>query len=116
MVIGVNNIRLPLVWKYSLEVNETILTVAFKRQKPGESQSIGIAKRDDKSPFTLTRGEYSVEYLAILPATLLLLDASNNDGYTYTIEISYTKGVRSSLERDDVPIKVFGKYCALLFI
>lgn len=47
VVIGDNNRGLLLVWNYSFEAEETILRVAFKRQKPGEIQLTKIAKIDD---------------------------------------------------------------------
>ena len=110
VVEGLNITNVSLKWEFVLNQGESIQSIAFNRQKPGDIQSTQIALRLANTAFTIVNSEFFSEYRAILPATLQLLNASKNEEYLYTVEVSYTDGSGVHVQSSQVAIIVHGEY------
>ena len=92
VVESVNSSRISLVWTYSLAVNESIRTFTFFRQIPGDAADTRVAiKRGDRR-FVYSSEEFRAKYEATSSsksrsATLVLLDVTNSEEYTYTMRL-----------------------------
>ena len=81
--------------------------MSISRQRPGEIGETQLAVRTQSNAFTFLKNEYTADYEARLPATLVLKDVTRNkDKYVYIIRIS-----NSAIERakDVISVDVVGK-------
>ncbi|KAJ7381890.1 hypothetical protein OS493_038445 [Desmophyllum pertusum] len=82
--------RVSIKWEFTLDAGETILSVYFKRQKPGDVVASTIASRSASSAFDMNRNfpDHS-NYEARLNSELLILEVKKHQDYTYTLSITY---------------------------
>jgi len=92
-----------------LGASETFLHVDFERQRPGELRATQIAWRTQSYAFTVL-DQFANEYVARLPATLILRNVDNNEEYIYTIALSYLRPSNELFSLlDQVTVVVHGK-------
>jgi len=91
VVEGVNSTLVRLIWEFALGPDESVLTVTFDRQKPGESMRTLIASRYGNTPFTFARVKFANKYRALLPATLVLLNVNKNEEFLYSLRVTYSR-------------------------
>ena len=101
MVLGVNSSQVKLEWRYSDAPSQYF--VQFWRQKAGEKIT-QISTSKNGNAFDPSDTE---EFVARLPATLILKNVKGGEEYTYSLFLldSNAKG----RETHAVSIKVFGK-------
>ena len=92
VVESVNSSRISLVWTYSLAVNESIRTFTFFRKIPGDAADTRVAIKRGNRRFIYSSEEFRAKYEASSSsesrsATLVLLDVTNSEEYTYTMRL-----------------------------
>ena len=92
VVESVNSSRISLVWTYTLAVNESIKTFTFFRRIPGDTADTRVAIKRGNRRFVYSSEEFRAKYEAISSsksqsATLVLLDVTNSEEYTYTMRL-----------------------------
>lgn len=108
---GVNSTQVNLIWQYTLDAGETIQSVMFKRQAPGDSHSVVIASRTGDTAFTFSANEFLTKYNALFPATLVLLNVNINEEFLYILTVSYIdRGIGLGQVESFVDVKVVGKH------
>ena len=101
MVLGVNSSQVTLVWRYSDAPSQYF--VQFWRQKTGEKiTQISISKNGNAFDPSNTE-----EFVAQLPATLILKNVKASEKYTYSLYLLDSDA--KVLETPAVFIKVVGK-------
>ncbi|XP_067030323.1 fibroblast growth factor receptor 3-like [Acropora muricata] len=92
VVESVNSSRISLVWTYTLAVNESIRTFTFFRRIPGDREDTRVAIKRGNRRFVYSSEEFRAKYEATSSsnsqsATLVLLDVTNSEEYTYTMRL-----------------------------
>ena len=100
MVLGVNSSQVTLVWQYSDAPSQYF--VQFWRQKTGE-EITQISSSKNGNAFDRS----NTEFVARLPATLILKSVKASEKYTYSLYLLDTNA--RVLEKHAVFIKVVGK-------
>ena len=112
VVLGVNSKTVSLKWETCQSDNsETIDTVFFKRQRPGETQGELIASRTGSGSFT-SSPQFAdfTKYKARLDQELQIFNVEVNDEYVYTLEINYRTSAGVPKQKVfQVTVKVKGK-------
>ena len=102
VVVGVNDSDRDLIWKYISEAGETVQSVSFERNKPGDSTPVTLAKRFANTGFTVFE-PYGKDYDANLNNRLRTKKVTNDQEYVYTIVMYYSKNnVHLPSKRDQV--------------
>ena len=100
VVLGVNSNRLRLEWLYSDAPSSYF--VQFWKEKPGTLEQLSTNKNG-----TAFYPNSTIEFEALLPATLILKNVQRNDDYTYSMYLMDTNAI--VVESSAVALNVVGK-------
>ncbi|KAL9964710.1 hypothetical protein ACROYT_G028387 [Oculina patagonica] len=90
VVLGVNSSVVSLKWDFFSDAGETIQSVIFKRQKPGETQAEQIASRGPNDEFTMTAPFKDFKkYRANGKSELKIFNVQRDEEYVYTLALNY---------------------------
>ena len=103
--------RVSIKWEFTPYAGETLQTVLFKRQKPGDVILSHMASRIASGSFDMNKNfvDYS-NYEAKLNSELVILDVNKHQDYIYTLSIIYQDSNGFIQQRDyQVFVEVMGK-------
>ena len=111
VVLGVNSNVVSLKWDFSTDSGETIQSLIFKRQKPGDIQQTQIASRGPNEAFTIQDPFKDFKkYRALLDSELKIFNVQRDEEYVYTLAINYRTSGGGFLTRSyQVLVDVKGK-------
>lgn len=113
VVEGVNSTKVALFWMFSLNANESIRNIAFDRRRSGENDTRIATKRGNHAFTYADNDEIKANYVAqssSTSATLVLVNVTNSEEYTYTLRLTYDDGNgRISRHKSSTFVVVYGE-------